>query len=1041
MKNFNGENLKWCKIEGLKSVTCLLHATCDFTGGGKRVPVASERVQMESEQVTIWRVAIGNLGWATAPVAVGRGPAALGSVCRTTFAHSFLEAAAASADNELTHWEPVVKAYSSHRCPHPSSPRAARVWAAALLLFAMAVGAAAQTPPATQPATAPAGTLAGQNQVDQAIRDLSNPDWRIREKAVNTLWSIGPLAGAKLMEASRSKDPEVAARATEILDKFAAGIYADTPAEVAPLLQMLRQGKAPLADVVAKLQELGPAGYKTMAIVAPQELHRTLSGLVADDQMDQARVLLAAVRETGSDPTLADLAAAYALTDQLDSQIDRLAKGTRTGLTEKCLAYLYRAKGDTKSAIECARRSQDQDLLKNLLIEQADWKSLAQIEAAAPAPRRQNSELAIVDHLGHLAAYQRLAGNDKDSDVAVAALIQLGSSNAALNTLAAKALLINERPAEALALLRSPTGNPNMAAAMLMQLGRPDDAIATMEKFHGQGDETQLNSTLATLNVQAGNRGRAWELLNNMFLQLRYSPDGAKRIILLECRLGFRKEAMQQMPEMAPWRGGEQADFSDILGPVLAQPEQVVRTWYGQFREAPKPGDQPYNQDPNLAKWIASLLTLFDPRTPAKDIDAAVAKLEKASAADSPPGVRAENFEAIGGLLAFHGRKDEALKYYQKSADVVFPTDHTEPAELVFERAMQAGNLAADSGKWEQAAADYALAFKAGPKKLEPPAGQPQQPPNPMALRRGQPTVANHGLSVQDTWTALCLQGCSLVKAGKPEEGQKAIARASLMLLGDAKARLELVEALDKRKFDDMAAAQLDLVARTTELGSLPWFNQWNKAAQRFSAKKDFAAAAAARQRFSLCCLTPTTEKIQFEGYLVDACQTHAELMRASLADGKLDEAVRQAQKVLALLPRNTDVLMEVIPALDKAGKKDQADKLFDPAFQQELARVDRSPNSSNYQNALAWLCARCRRQLDAGLEHALKAVDLEKNVPGVLDTLAEVYFQRGDHAKAVEIMTAALALQPNWDYLQKQLARMKSGKPEDPLPEASEQP
>jgi tetratricopeptide (TPR) repeat protein len=928
---------------------------------------------------------------------------------------------------------------------HKEGMAAARLWPAALLLFAMAAGALAQTPPATAPtatapATAPAATPSVQDQIDQGIGDLSASDWRVREKAVNTLWSIGPLASARLMEAARSKDPEVAARATEILDKFAAGIYSDTPREVTPLLQQYRAGKAQLAEVVARLQTLGPAGYKTMAIVAPQELHRTLYALVADDEMDKARELLAAVRETGSDASLSDLSAVYALTGQLDSEIDRLAKTTRSGLTEKCLAYLYRAKGDRKSALDCARRSQDQELLKDLLIEQADWKSLAQVEAAAPAPQGPEQELAIVNHLGHLAAYQRLAGSAKESDAAVEALIQLANSNAAMSPLVAKSLLINERPAEALALLRGRTGNPNMAAAMLMQLGRPDEAIATLEKFHGQGDETQLSFTLATMNVQAGHRQRAWELLNNMFLQLRYSPDGAKRIILQECRLGFRKQAMEQMPQMAPWRGGTQADFSDILGPVLAQPDTVVRTWYGQFREPPQPGAQPWGQDPNAAKCIASLLALFDHQTPAKTVDAAIAKLEKATAADSPPGVQAENFEAIGGLLAFHGRKAEALKYYQKAADVAFPADQPEPAELVFERTMRAADLSAETGKWEQAAADYALAFKAGPKKLEPPA--PPQAPNPMPLRRrGQPVVVNHDVSAQETWTALYLQGCSLLKAGKPEEGQKAIARASLMFLGDAKSRLELAQTLEKQKFDGPAAAQLDLVARTAELGSLPWYNQWAQAARRLAAKKDFAAAAAARQRYSLCCLTPATEKVQFDGYLIDACLTHADSMRACLADGKFDEAVRQAQKVQALLPTDTDALMDLIPALDKAGKKDQADKLFDPAFQQELARVGRAPDSSSYQNGLAWLCARCRRQLDAGLEHALKAVDLEKNSPGLMDTLAEVYFQRGDRDKAVQTMTAALALQPNWDYLQKQLARMKSGKPQDPLPEAGEQP
>ena len=455
---------------------------------------------------------------------------------------------------------------------------------------------------------------------------------------------------------------------------------------------------------------------------------------------------------------------------------------------------------------------------------------------------------------------------------------------------------------------------------------------------------------------------------------------------------------------------------------------------YGVPRYTKQPA---WGEDPNQRKYIDSLMLLFNPQTPQKDIDAAIAKLQKTFAADEPPSTRATNFEAIGGLLLAHGRKQEAMKYYQQSASVVFAADQAEPAEICFERFIQAGDLSAQFGKWEQAAGDYALAYKAGPKT--PP--EPQQPVQPGRRFRGAQVPVLPQITVQQTWTALYLQGAALVKAGKDEEGNKAMKRASLMLMGDSQARLELAVELSKRKFDDQSASQLGMAARTAELGSLAWFNQWEESARRLSARKDFAAAAAARQRLSLCCLSPGIEKNQFESYLLDAVRLRGEMTQAALAANKLDEAVTHAQKGYDLLPRNSDLLMDVIPALDKAGRKQQADKLFDAAFKQELASAERSPESSTYHNAVAWLCARCRRQLDAGLEQGLKAVELEKNSPGAMDTLAEVYFQKGDRVKAVETMTAALALQPNWDYLQKQLARMKSGKPEDPLPEANDPP
>jgi tetratricopeptide (TPR) repeat protein len=93
-------------------------------------------------------------------------------------------------------------------------------------------------------------------------------------------------------------------------------------------------------------------------------------------------------------------------------------------------------------------------------------------------------------------------------------------------------------------------------------------------------------------------------------------------------------------------------------------------------------------------------------------------------------------------------------------------------------------------------------------------------------------------------------------------------------------------------------------------------------------------------------------------------------------------------------------------------------------------------PRSGELHNQLAWLSARCRRELDAGLDHAGQAAKLAPKNAGYLDTLAELHFQRGDQKRALEIIAQAIALDPHLEYLRQQRQRMMAGDRNAPLPE-----
>jgi len=126
------------------------------------------------------------------------------------------------------------------------------------------------------------------------------------------------------------------------------------------------------------------------------------------------------------------------------------------------------------------------------------------------------------------------------------------------------------------------------------------------------------------------------------------------------------------------------------------------------------------------------------------------------------------------------------------------------------------------------------------------------------------------------------------------------------------------------------------------------------------------------------------------------------------------------------------------VQALDKAGRKAQADTFFAAAWEPLRKHARAFPDSWSDLNNFAWTAARCRRNLDEALDFARKAVEGSKEDAGILDTLAEVHFQRGERDQAIETIKkcqAAAARLPDkaasdkmTAYAAKQLQRFQSG-------------
>lgn len=191
---------------------------------------------------------------------------------------------------------------------------------------------------------------------------------------------------------------------------------------------------------------------------------------------------------------------------------------------------------------------------------------------------------------------------------------------------------------------------------------------------------------------------------------------------------------------------------------------------------------------------------------------------------------------------------------------------------------------------------------------------------------------------------------------------------------------------------------------------------------------RKFAVAAEYHQQAMLRVLSPFALYEDASAYLTVPHYIGVLRARAMLEAGRIDEALRFTEQGLELEPGNADLAILLIPALEKQRRTREADELFERIRKFLVKRVEDHPESGWAHNSLAWLCAGCRRQLDLGLKHARKAVELQPDSAPNLDTLAEIHFQRGDRDEAITLMKKCLVLDDSRSYFRKQLVRFEKG-------------
>jgi tetratricopeptide (TPR) repeat protein len=847
----------------------------------------------------------------------------------------------------------------------------------------------------------PAQAAPPAEQIARWIGDLGSDDFDARQKATEALWKAGAAAEPALEEAARSTDPEVARRAREILNKFRTGIYPDTPAAVVALVRRFQaaepSSRRSLVGDFCKQGKPGLAAVRKLAgLEEDAETRRNLFDQIARDSGRAAGVMLAdgdataaeEVLEASLDPsqpaTLRNYAAYFLLRGKVDDKARQLrSQVERTGdkKTAAVLAYLCRAKDDLASARWAAERSGDAGLVENLAEEQGDWKALLQLRGKKPESTPRPPTISGVN-----AMYLRLAGKTAEAEAELRGLAEQGGWPAALP------LFLNDRPADAIAAFQH-ARQWGAAVEFLALQFRHGEAMGLAAGARPDKDEEKVSLAVARARALAG-LGELEQARHE--LAKLGPPPAANRedsaygmVFKAESDLGFRDLIQEQAVRVlsGPTAGRY---TGSILDGLYGDRSVAALLWWGFLRDR-------FSKE-QVATTFGRLRAVFEDHKPGPDFEALVeaeaeALARRAHERDQTAGSTEyqRDLAALAEVCQAAGKEALAQTYLEKAASL--PGDGTALQRL--------GDVLAERGRWVQAAERYGQAWE-----------KDRSRPLPLYLR-----------------------GTALTKAGHAREGQSLQERAHLLALADDDLRYELAEALSKRGLTEAAYREFDLLARTAEFRSVYMTNVLAELTPDVISRKDYVRAALYYQRVALNVLQTGASFVDNDAYLTVPHSVHLNRARSLLAAGQLDEARPEIEACLAILPGDADVAHAAVLELTKRGRKTEADQLFSRVWSVQEKVCTAYPRCARSHNELAWLAARCRRDLDRALEHARKAVELEPKRVSFLDTLAEVYFQRGDRDKALELMKKCLEMEPKKDFYRQQLRRYEAGDPAAEVP------
>ncbi|MBA4387637.1 MAG: hypothetical protein C0404_06625 [Verrucomicrobia bacterium] len=817
-------------------------------------------------------------------------------------------------------------------------------------------------------------------RISEAIGQLGDHSYQVREAASRRLWAIGDKAQSELERASRSDSPEVAARAGEILDNIKIGLPSDAPPEIVQLVATCRKGNS--ADKMLALEALlrdgkhGPRIALNLVASERAEVRPSIMNdlygavveaaraLVEQGRHEEARAILEPGAKMASRRYVQAFVELAVIRGGVDEEIGRLAG--RSGASSNdtfVLSELFRAAGRTNEAIAAAETSGNTNLLTGLLRLQGNWKKLLELHQAKQEQDTRAAYMGEIAWMGLACSYHRLAGQTEDFQRMCVELEVNGRRSRNHMWESVKALLINDAPAPAVRLLQENNEHESVVSLLLTQ-GKFEEVFAMAEEA-----KRKRNANAKVVLREAAN---------------------------LAQRLGIRGEIQERIPDIAlfPWdrvdhgtvRFEQKDRLSDICLVLYPGRLEESLAWW-EFLHARSPDISPRQAFEELESLLLATARVEVIATNVLEAAKMADKLDRGSRTEWLCGITDTCTDTNLFALAI----DVLTKALESKTH--------DPDKLW----LRIGDIRAKRNEWQEAS----RAFH-----------------NAAAVARKPELAAT-------------LEGIANLRIGRKKDGDALIRRADVMCLGEPYRRCRLAMELMERDHKAESERNDELVMKTADPLCWEASDALNRYA-RWKAMEDKAYPSAAL--YTECA---RLSKFDNGGSFVDVSsyvKTTWWIIRARtfacIAAGQQEEALRLARLGMSFYQADIQLPIEVYKEMQKRGWNDAALKIFEETRKALDELCVKYPKSASFHNEIAWLEACCRQKLDDALTHARRAVELDPKVSAFLDTLGEVHFQRGEGDRALACAKECIKMDPKYEYYQRQLKRIQAGDPSAPLPE-----
>lgn len=877
-------------------------------------------------------------------------------------------------------------------------------------------------------------------EIKKAIEDLGSKRFVVRDKAKKLLQEAGAVAEPLLEEAALSADEEISSSAKAILEKFQWGIYPETPKELRDVIERYRTGTIDQRqNVLGELLKRKPIPFATLRkLLQKEENAEAREQLFASLHLHARDAIVELLKRKDHDgteelfnliltgaPELAahDYAVFMCLRGKIDSSIarfekERLQNGKSRERAAEVLVQLYRIKGDWMAARKAAEDAKKEQLVESVLWQSGDWKALAAYSSKVRPPNRMSS--------GLIAAYERLAGNTKAFDDQVSQIKKSAEEvideDVVTFRLEMNALLLNSKASDAISIMTEKKREMALAFDLLCMQMKHKEAFELVDEARRRDtnplERNKIEIRRARMLYLLGEKDAASQLFQKVALEIKgiEGYELARALIKTTARLGMRDMAAEQAATAISTllKIGQGADFKELLEPIFGDDYKVAWVWWNLFRrELP-------NEEP--VKAMRRVRDVFAGKLERDKLNEWVAKLEK--------GVEAVPTE-LRRMLPERGPRPKHTRLDAAAAAFRAAGDDAKTAEYLKKSAQNAPTQA----RWI-AYGDFLMAKK----QYQAAAESYGKAANQLHSIDADIEIGDDGLFTQweEASAALptYLQGRALLQAGDTTEGKRLIEIAHWLPLGNERIRAQLVDELNKRDWPEMAMNEAQMVVKTGWYDHFSYGNVLSYLARDAAKEKSFFKSTEYYEKCIVGCLRTGASFVEPTAYILVPESVRVYRARGLIAEGKTEEGLREALANLDVMPGNVELAIKLVPELEKLGKKKEADAIY-ARVRDEYAKLCAAyPASAYAHNSAAWLMANCRREIDAALKHAQKAVELEPKNAGYMDTLAEVNFRNGNREKALSIMKECVALDPKSTYFRKQLVRFKDQPFESPTPD-----